>query len=102
MGEIATPHQRVHAGVVALADGDRVVQKPPEILFTEIVAWLPLEGFQAPLLLHQIAVPAVVVIDLKESKRQPTRLRLRPVDLQSRKPVEYTGKRQLHGCEGGI
>src|SRR2546428_3658276 len=102
MGEVVAPEQGLHTGVVTQADGDRVVKESPQILLPEVVARLPFERLQAPLILNQAAISTVMIVDLPERKRQPAGLRFRPVDVQIGESIEHARERELHRSERRI
>src|SRR6266516_3121975 len=66
VGKVASPQQRVHAGVVPQAYSHSVVEESPKVLAAEVLAWPSLEGLQPPLLVDELHVAIVMVIDLPQ------------------------------------
>ena len=80
MGKVAPPQQCFNADVVTQPNTERIFHEPPAIALAQILTWLALERLHTPIALCPVAIALVVIVDLRETVRQPADLSLGPVD----------------------
>src|SRR5262249_29656468 len=99
VGEVGRPHHAIDPDDIPQPNADRVLLKPPQNVFLDVIGRLSWKRPPALETLRPVASFLISCVRAAVGKWQPTHPCFGKKDLQIRKPLEDAVERHLHGVE---